>query len=135
MQCPNPFARPRFTKLTLKNPNATESTVELDGEAAIHWASTGKVEIWAKWEDPVDDPSNNRKPGCENHEILVQSFDIPEEPDVIHAPPGMPTLTRVQSYRPAPCNRGLQASSNHVRHPRRKPLHLVLPLPQEGARL
>ena len=91
---PQPIARPRFTKLTLKNPNATESTVELDGEAAIHWASTGKVEIWAKWEDPVDDPSNNRKPGCENHEILVQSFDIPEEPDVVHAPPGMPTLTR-----------------------------------------
>jgi len=91
---PEPIERPRFTKLALKTPVATDSTIELDGEAAIHWASTGKVEIWAKWEDPVDDPSHSKQPGCESHEILVQSFDIPEQPSVSAARSDMPTLTR-----------------------------------------
>jgi hypothetical protein len=91
---PEPVERPRFTKLALSTPVATESAVALDFEAEIHWASTGKIEIWAKWEDPVDNPGQNARPACENHEILVKSFDIPEQPGADQKSGDTLTLTR-----------------------------------------
>jgi hypothetical protein len=90
---PQVIERPRFANLALQAPVLRESTVQLDCQALIHWASTAKIEIWAKWEDPVDNPGQNKQPGCEAHEILVKSYDVPEQTTAGQASQEWPNLT------------------------------------------
>lgn len=52
-----PAVAPRISRLVAKPRSVNAATVNLDGVVDVHGASTDKVELRARWTDPVDDPN------------------------------------------------------------------------------
>jgi hypothetical protein len=77
-----PLTIPQLTPLSVGPPRQVgETSVWLTGNLAVDGKSTGKVDLWAEWEDPVDDPSDptNDPTSSKQHQRMhVRELTLPE---------------------------------------------------------